>query len=400
MKRKRFKATKVAAPSPASRDTELQLQVPPSNTRVEFPWESGTAHRSFDFGPHYGCEIDLIVAWCQQVIEWHVEARVHRIATISACCKGGLRYFFRFSAEVATERGAPLTLTDITRELIERFIHWLALRGDLSYRTQNTVYRNVKFALGSLEGARDPWKDRVWLYRATGPTRFARGPIRLLGVGSLMPCIERFVTRNRLRSDDGSPLRLSVSRLRKTLENRLWRLSGGDPFAVASLMGHGVRVADRHYFVPTPEMERNHKFLGEALVASWSGQEKLVVAAPNSTNTPVGRCRDPYGGHLAPKDGQPCMDFLSCFRCPSYVLVEEEDDLWRLYSFYWFLIRERSQLGAGRWASVYGWIVRLIDDQITARFNSSRIRAVREKARRFPHPFWKHPHTLEAARAL
>jgi len=43
---------------------------------------------------------------------------------------------------------------------------------------------------------------------------------------------------------------------------------------VARLMGHSVRVADQHYFRPTPEMERNHKFLGEALVASWSGREK------------------------------------------------------------------------------------------------------------------------------
>jgi hypothetical protein len=30
-------------------------------------------------------------------------------------------------------------------------------------------------------------------------------------------------------------------------------------------MGHSVRIADRHYFLPTPEMERNHKFVGEAL---------------------------------------------------------------------------------------------------------------------------------------
>lgn len=207
-----------------------------------------------------------------------------------------------------------------------------------------------------------------------------------------------------LRADDGSPLVLNLSRLRKTLENRLWRLSGGDPFAVARLMGHSVRVADHHYLLPTPEMERNHKFLGEALVATWSGRHTTDVGDPSRTviaeNTPVGRCKDPWAGELAPKDGKPCMDFLSCFRCASYVIVEEEADLYRLYSFYWFLVRERARVGASRWAKVYGWIVRLIDEQVTARFDGGRVKAAREKARVDPHPFWRDTNTLEAARAV
>jgi hypothetical protein len=167
-------------------------------------------------------------------------------------------------------------------------------------------------------------------------------------------------------------------------------------------MGHTVRVADRHYFRPTPEMERNHKFLGEALVATWRGQDKTASACRSvaAENTPVGRCRDPYAGELAPKNGKACMDFLSCFRCSSYVLVEEDADLYRLYSFYWFLIRERARVGSGRWANVYGWIVRLIDEQVTERFDSARVKAAREKARVEAHPFWRDPHTIEAARAL
>jgi hypothetical protein len=94
------------------------------------------------------------------------------------------------------------------------------------------------------------------------------------------------------------------------------------------------------------------------------------------------------------------MDFLSCFRCPSYVLVEEDGDLWRLYSFYWFLIRERARVGASRWTKIYGWIVRLIDEQVTARFDTERVKEAREKARIEPHPFWRDATTMEAARAL
>jgi hypothetical protein len=151
-------------------------------------------------------------------------------------------------------------------------------------------------------------------------------------------------------------------------------------------------------------MERNHKFLGEALVAAWSGQPTSRADDPNRTmaaeNTPVGRCKDPWTGELAPKNGKPCMDFLSCFRCVSYVIVEEEADLYRLFSFYWFLVRERTRVGASRWAKVYGWIVRLIDEQVTARFDTGRVKAARDRARTDPHPFWRDPNTLDIARAL
>ena len=251
--------------------------------------------------------------------------------------------------------------------------------------------------------AREPWRDKVWLFREGGRGRHKPGPVRLVTLATLKNAIQRFVERNDLRSDDDTVLKLNVSRLRKTLANRLWRLSGGDPFAVGRLMGHSVRITDRHYLLPTPEMERNHKFVGEALVATWSGREKRATddaISITAEETPVGRCRDPYTGALAPKDGRACMDFLSCFRCPSYVLVEEEADLWRLYSFYWFLVSERSRVGASRWAKVYGWIVRLIDEQVTARFDPVRVKAAREQARVQPHPFWCDPNTKEAARAL
>lgn len=248
-----------------------------------------------------------------------------------------------------------------------------------------------------IEAAPVAWKDRVWLWREGGRGPHKPGPVRILSHASIRNGVLRLVARHSLCADDGSPLVLTISRLRKTLENRLWRLSGGDPFAVARVMGHTVRVADRHYFRPTPEMERNHKFLGEALVATWSGADRTVQ--PSAQNTPLGRCRDPYGGERAPKDGRACMDFLSCFRCSSYLLVEEEADLYRLYSFYWFLVRERSRVGASQWAKVYGWIVRLIDEQVTARFDHARVAAAREKARVEPHPFWKDPATLEMVRA-
>jgi hypothetical protein len=312
----------------------------------------------------------------------------------------------------------PTPMFDLTREAIEphplketwSLLRTIKHRAGGAQRTpvsSDVVYlydKALRLSERYVAAAPEAWKNRVWLYREGGCGLHKPGPVRVLVHSTLAGGTRRFVARHTLLSDDGSPLSLTASRLRKTLENRLWRLSGGDPFAVARLMGHTVRVADQHYFRPTPEMERNHKFLGEALVATWSGRDKAQPGpssrAPGAENTPVGRCRDPYNGELAPKDGRACMDFLSCFRCPSYVLVEDEADLYRLYSFYWFLIRERARVGASRWAKVYGWIVRLIDEQVTACFDPVRVRTARDKARALAHPFWRDPHTVEAARAL
>ncbi len=241
-------------------------------------------------------------------------------------------------------------------------------------------------------------KNRLWIFRCV-KSAFV-GQIRALSDARMREGIEAFIARHNLQGDDGKPLVLNTSRLRKTLVNRLWRLSGGDPFAVARLGGHSTRVMDSNYLVPTPEMERDHKFLGEALVMSWRGKANQKGAASpvipiHSENTPLGKCKDPYHGELAPKSGNACVDFLSCFRCRSFVITDEEDDLYRLYSFYWFIVRERERIGKSKWAKVYGWIMRMIDEQVTAKFNAARIARVRSKAHDDPHPFWRSAVHLE-----
>jgi len=173
-------------------------------------------------------------------------------------------------------------------------------------------------------------------------------------------------------------------------------LSGGDPFAVARVLGNDVRVTDDHYLDVTPELERNWKFMGESLVMDLRGS---AGSLPKTENTPVGKCKDPLGAkHSAPMNAKPCIDFLSCFGCRNYVITDDERDLYRLFSFYWFLIRERESLGASRWSKVYGWIVRVIDAQVTIQFDKDLIARVRERARLQPHPYWRTPEVLDAAR--
>ena len=246
-------------------------------------------------------------------------------------------------------------------------------------------------------------KDRLWLFRSEN----RNSPSRILALNEahIAHAIRKLILRHDIRGDDGRPLRVNVFRFRKTLENRLWRLSGGDPFAVARIANHSVAVADSHYLRVTPEMQRNHKFLGEALVSTWRGESAGTKGAPSAplppttTHTPVGRCKDPYQGDKAPKTGEPCMDFLSCFGCRSYVLVEDARDLHRVLSFCEFLDRERERINAADWAEHYGWIVRVVNEVAQERFNAALVKDARQRAKSDPHFFWKDPTIQAAARA-
>jgi hypothetical protein len=234
-------------------------------------------------------------------------------------------------------------------------------------------------------------RSHLWLYRSNGNT--TKGGVSVLRNSTLLQSVAAFVERHDLRGDDGESLRINVSRLRQTFTNRLWRLSGGDPFLVAKLAGHSVKVLDSHYLDVTPEMERNHKFVGEALVDTYFGRPaKALPVAPTgrpkvAEQTCVGRCADNFNGECAPKNGTRCIDFLSCFRCRSFVVTA--DDLHRLFSFYWLLVSERALIGAAKWAKYYGWIIRAIDQDISPRFDQATTAAARDQARANPHPFWR-----------
>ncbi len=219
-----------------------------------------------------------------------------------------------------------------------------------------------------------------------------------------------FVKRHNLRTDQGQPLRLNMARLRTTFAEQARRRSGGDLGLMSRLLGHcHPNITSRHYVAVTPEMERRFKFLGEAL-EDWATSEEEAQAidltgklglTPEAAcqllaggwNTTVARCRDPFHGRYAPKDGEGvCEKFLHCFKCPSMVVFE--DDLYRLFSFYFALLSERGRIGAYGWAKTYGWVIQVIDDEIVPRFPLEVVEVARQRARENSHPVWRHTGTL------
>lgn len=231
--------------------------------------------------------------------------------------------------------------------------------------------------------------DSMWLYRSR--KRGETGKVVTLSEPMIYHCIGKLVKKHNLVDADGNPLQVNVSRLRATFVNRIWKLSGNDPVITAKLGGHTPKVSNDHYLQATPEMQRDHKFLGDVMI------QELVsgTLGKHADNTPVGKCRDPLNGDKAPKNGDYCTDFLGCFRCRSCVITG--DDLYRLFSFYWLIIKERNEIGPRHWGKVYAHIIRIIDRQIAPQFFKEQVDTARAKAKDNPHPFWRNRELLEVA---
>jgi len=255
-------------------------------------------------------------------------------------------------------------------------------------------------------------QNHLWLYRRSRRW-VSLGTVTAFSKKVLYTSIERFVTRHHLVSYDDhvvsnnqAPLMLSVMRLRKTFASRMWELTGGDVAMTANLLGNRPHVTDTHYLAVTPEMMRNHHFLGKCLEVELrgTGRDAATLARlakemrievddikrilAGESNTGVGRCSSPLNGRYAPKDGHTaCSAFLHCFRCPNQVVMES--DLYRMYSFYWLLVKERNLLGRNQWHKVYGWVIREIDRVIAPQFATSTVERAKQKAFVDPHPMWR-----------
>lgn len=233
----------------------------------------------------------------------------------------------------------------------------------------------------------DDLKGRVWLYRSRNNESLGR--VTALSTNTLALATNRLVAEYGLTDSNGKPLRINVSRLRKTFANRIFELTDGDLATTAAALGNTLQVADQNYLKPDENSRRNWQFMGEVLV-----QELLTrTIGASYKDTPMGHCADQENGQYAPKhDGATCMNFMNCLRCKHYAVTAE--DLYKLFSFYFRVLAERPRMDKRRWSREYAHIPRLIDHYIVAEglrrgiFKPAAVETARERARTLPHPFW------------
>ncbi|EGW21589.1 tyrosine-type recombinase/integrase [Methylobacter tundripaludum] len=231
-----------------------------------------------------------------------------------------------------------------------------------------------------------------------------RGSVVRFDVVQARNAIKRFVERHELRNDRGDPLKLSLSHLRPTFAMNLYRRTR-DVRKVQKALGHASPVLTVQRYLPPvmPEVERNHAFVGQAMVGWATSKDpthavKLAadgkIPLQNATeilaggyNTAVARCQNPF------REGDSvCGKYLSCFKCPSMIVFE--DDLYRLFSFYYRLLIERPKIPPHQWMKTYGWVVKTIDEQIVVQFDTPVVADARKRAIDSPHPAWAYGGSL------
>ena len=254
------------------------------------------------------------------------------------------------------------------------------------------VERLIRHVIARTEPLRaeapDDLQARVWLYRSRGNE--GTGQVTALSDNTLQYGNQKLVANYGLTDSDGQPLRINISRLRKTFANRIFEILDGDLATTAIALGNTPQVAGRNYLLPDEDAKRNWRFMGDVMV-----EELLTYTIGTTYKTPMGHCSDPVNGQYAPKrEGATCINFLNCLRCRHY--AGTGNDLHKLFSFYFRVFAERMHMDKRRWTREYAHIPRLIDDYIVAEglrrgvFKLAAVETARERARIEPHPFWSY----------
>lgn len=239
-------------------------------------------------------------------------------------------------------------------------------------------------------------KSAAFLWQITAGER--KGLVARLDFRNANNGAARFSQRHNLIDDLGQPLKVNVSRFRPTFANALYRRTG-DIRRVQQALGHAnIQTTARHYLSAPLEAERNHAIVLDSMVGQFSRIEvggKVLIAADGKIpvqdienllaggyNTGVARCKNPFR-----ENDSVCQKFFACFKCPSMCVFE--DDLWRLFSFYYRLLSERRKLNPIHWEKTYGPIIRRIDTDIASQFPQDKVANARHEAQVNPHPAWK-----------
>jgi hypothetical protein len=206
------------------------------------------------------------------------------------------------------------------------------------------------------------------------------------------PTLRHWVARHGIVDDLGQPLKLLLSRLRKT-HKALWYLKTGGHMARFAV-GHTPEIAARHY-ADIPSLRPLH----EATIAD--GLEDAIGMSTSATGSPdtddavsedvvdtgknpatavaqevwLARCSGFYDSPFS-KSGAPCSHpFWGCLDCRNGVITVRK--LPAILGFLDFILSQRALLDAQDWAAKFGHVHERITRQILPAFSDEVIASAR-----------------------
>ena len=235
--------------------------------------------------------------------------------------------------------------------------------------------------------------DRLWVYHNAGGLR--------VGIRHPTERIDAWVAQHAIVDDDGEPLHLLLSRLRKTHKALWYTKTEGHMTRFA--VGHSREVAARHY-ADLPSLRPVHETaVADAFRAAVAAAMPTVLpptaeqtlreapeqAAPLMPPDTVGPLLDGEqdvwlaacaGFHNSPfaEAGSPCAQpFWGCLDCPNAVITVRK--LPAILAFLAFVEEQRLSLPATDWAAKFGRVRARITAQVLPAFSDAVITDARRQ---------------------
>lgn len=243
--------------------------------------------------------------------------------------------------------------------------------------------------------------ERLWLYFDFGRLK---DRIRHYSV----ELIENWTARHGIVDDDGKPLRLLLSRLRKTHKALWYAKTRGDLDSFA--VGHTPEVAARHY-ADLPSLRHLHEQavadgLNDALTSALEPRvltpvdEAIAREHPTTLQLPVSVAearrvlagkQDVWlascaGFHKSPfaAEGEPCPEpFWGCLECRNAVITARK--LPAIIAFLDFIVARRAEMAEADWWSKFGRAWSRITQQVLPTFSEAVVADARGKAKLLEH---------------
>ena len=223
-------------------------------------------------------------------------------------------------------------------------------------------------------------RNRLFLFKAKGlhaVTAFSASTVKY--------ALKLFCARHSLPA-------FTLAAIRPSVLSAFYRTSG-DLRQVRTVANH-VRLATTVRYVEAPEVQALHRTRVVALQSAFVGHigkyqtpkraaHPIAPADAQAIQSPAQAvslfgfgCKDPFAG-TAPGThcGELCTNFMGCFTCPNAIIAPDPSTVARLLQARDHLRAAATTLHPARWRAVYAPQLRILEEDILARFAAREIAA-------------------------